>query len=158
MNWYYYLRCCQKQRVKNWSEKWFIWTRDNNNNMDLNSSLSNYKTYLEKILQDPSVFERFRCLSWYDSLGCFCDPDSACHTDIIRVKLGEMGLKVPNRQCVKTKWLRKQTSCDNLEEWQSNPKNMLCTRHGRVFIHKNGTKKVYHYKASEWANPYKVKK
>lgn len=126
--------------------------------MDLKTSLEKYEAHLQTLLTDPDKLYRFRCLSWYDSLGCFCDPDSSCHVDVIRGKLKELGLTIPERQCVKVKWLRKQTEYDNLEEWRLNPKNMLCTRHGRVFIHKNGDKKVYHYQASEWANPFKVKK
>ena len=56
--------------------------------------------------------------------------------------------------------MRKENpSYDNLDEWVSNPKNHLCTRRGRVFIgsKKQGNHRIYHYKESEWHNPYKVK-
>ena len=126
--------------------------------MDLTTSLSKYNQHLQILLNDPETFERFKTLSQYDSLGCFCDPKSSCHIDTIRYYLRHLGLKVPNRQCVKAKWLRKQTDCDNLDEWLSNPQNCLCTRRGRIFIgsKKQDNHRIYHYGESEWANPYKV--
>lgn len=126
--------------------------------MNLSDSLTNYNVHLNGLLQDPQILARFKLLSNCNSLGCFCDPNSSCHVDIIRYYLHILGLKVPNRQCVKVKYLRKNTDCDNLEEWCSNPKNYLCTRRGRVFIGsvKQGNQRVYHYSQSEWHNPYKV--
>jgi hypothetical protein len=124
--------------------------------MDLIVSLNMYNTDLGNLLTNPEVLERFKQLSTCDSLGCFCAPESMCHTDIIRNYLKVLGLKAPPRQCVKVKYLRK-TGYDNLEEWISNPKNILCTRRGRVFIGKKDNQKVYHYPQSEWHNPHKVK-
>ena len=126
--------------------------------MDLTTSLQKYNQYLRLKLNDPATLDRFRQLSNYQSLGCFCEPGSSCHVDSIRYYLNYLGLNVPKRQCVKAKWLRKQTGCDNLEEWMSIPGNCLCTRRGRIFIgsKKQGNLKTYHYPESEWANPYKV--
>ena len=128
--------------------------------MDLSTSLQSYEYHLTTLIERDDQNYRFRCLSWYDSLGCFCEPGSSCHVDIIRGKLKDMGLKVPDRQCVKAKWLRKQTNSDNLEQWVSNPKNHLCTRRGRIFIgsKKQNNHRVYHYAQSDWCNPYKVSK
>ena len=127
--------------------------------MDLETSLSNYKIHLDNMLLDEQTLYRFKCLSYYDNLGCYCDNKSACHVDIIRMKLGEMGLKIPVRQCLKVKELRK-LGIDDLRIWRSNPKNMMCTRHGRIFIgsKKQNNQEIYHYPASEWCNPYKVSK
>ena len=126
--------------------------------MDLNNSLEKYNLHLKTLITDPDTLYKFKCLSWYNSLGCFCEPKSNCHVDIIRKYLKELGLKVPNRQCVKAKYLRKQTKCDNLDEWCSDPKNMLVTRRGRIFIgsKKQGNHRTYHYGNSEWCNPHKV--
>lgn len=123
-------------------------------------SLKNYEIHLTGLLQDPNTLHRFKCLSWYNSLGCFCEPNSSCHVDIIRKYLKSLDLKVPTRQCVKAKFLRKETTCDNLEEWCDIAKNGLCTRRGRIFIgsKKQGNHKIYHYGQSEWHNPYKVGK
>ena len=129
--------------------------------MDLNQSLNKYNEYLWKLIQNPDTLYRFKCLSWYEGLGCFCEPGSLCHVDIIRNYLKALGLKAPKRQSVKAKYLRKENpSYDNLDDWISNPKNHLCTRGGRVFIgsKKQGNHRIYHYKESEWHNPYKVKK
>ena len=126
--------------------------------MDLNTSLDKYSVHLETLLKNDETLYRFKCLSGYDSLGCFCDPTSSCHVDIIRNKLQELGLRVPPRQSVKVKYLRKTNIYDNLEQWVNNTKNHLCIRRGRIFIgsRKEGNQYVYHYKQSEWANPYKV--
>ena len=127
--------------------------------MDLSTSLANYKVHLDTMLTNPDIKYRFTCLSWYDSLGCYCNPGDCCHVDIIRTKLSELGLKIPIRQCLKAKELRK-TGVDNLKLWRENPKNMMCTRAGRIFIgsKKGGDHEIYHYPNSEWSNPYKVKK
>jgi hypothetical protein len=127
--------------------------------MDLSESLKLYNIHLRKLLDDYQTRERFKLLGNYECLGCFCQPGSKCHVDIIRFYLHHLGVDVPKRQCVKVKWLRKETGCDNLEEWLSNPKNMLCTRRGRIFIGSQiqGNHRVYHYPQSEWANPYKLK-
>ena len=55
--------------------------------MDLDTSLNNYQKHLTQILTDPEVLYRFKCLSFYDSIGCFCEPTSRCHIDIIRSKI-----------------------------------------------------------------------
>jgi hypothetical protein len=61
----------------------------------------------------------------------------------------------PKGVCVKVIELRREY--DNLEEWMADPENVLVTRHGRVFIkEKNGEKKIFHYKGSKWANPFKL--
>ena len=125
--------------------------------MDLNSSLYNYKVHLDKMLENPDALERFKKLSDRGYLGCFCEPNSKCHVDIILDKLKTLGLNTPKRQCVKVKYMRKDKKGDNLEEWCSDPKNELCTRRGRVFIGSGDSKRVYHYTQSEWCNPYKVK-
>ena len=128
--------------------------------MDLTTSLQKYNHYLRVKLNDPETMARFKQLSQYESLGCFCEPGSACHIDTIRYYLNYLKLKTPTRQCVKAKWLRKQTTCDNLEEWLANPQNKMCTRRGRIFIGSKlqGNHRIYHYPESEWANPYKVGK
>ena len=123
--------------------------------MDINESLTNYNVYLNNLLQNPETLARFKLLSNCESLGCFCEPNSKCHVDIIRYYLHSLGLKVPNRQCVKVKYLRK-INCTNLEEWVNNPNNCLCTRRGRIFITSGNDKRIYHYPQSEWHNPYKV--
>ena len=64
-------------------------------------------------------------------------------------------MNYPEGVCVKVKYLRPEY--DNLEEWMSNPKNILVTRHGRVFIGNGDSKKVFHYKGSKWCNPFTVK-
>lgn len=123
------------------------------------SCLEKYEIHLNILLKDDNILYRFKCLSWYDALGCFCIPnevnnEETCHVDIIRRKLKQMNLKVPERHCVKVKYLRKN-NCDNLEEWLNNPKNKLCTRRGRVFIGPKNNQKIFHYSQSEWANPFK---
>lgn len=53
--------------------------------------------------------------------------------------------------CVKVASLR--PAYDDLKSWLDNEKHTLVCRGGRVFI----KKRVFHYRASEFANPYKVK-
>ena len=55
--------------------------------------------------------------------------------------------------CVKITALRPRYQ--NLKQWCSVTENVLVTRHGRVFIHENGTKYIFTYKG-EWANPFKL--
>lgn len=38
-----------------------------------------------------------------------------------------------------------------------NPNNLYTGRHGRIFITENGNKRIFHYPASKWANPYSLK-
>jgi hypothetical protein len=132
--------------------------------MNLYDSLTNYNEYLYDLLKIPDVLERFKTLSNYVSLGCFCEPNLSCHVDIIRYYLKELNLNVPKRQCVKAKFLRKEINSktgnkyDNLEEWCNNKENCLCTRNGRIFIGSKDNRKIFHYGLSEWSNPYKVNK
>ena len=68
------------------------------------------------------------------------------------------------RDCVKVAQLRQKYGQDmHLETWMSDPRNVLCTRHGRVFIHEpdpedptQKTKRVFAHKQSKWHNPFKV--
>lgn len=48
----------------------------------------------------------------------------------------------------------------DLEEWMNDPQNLYVGRHGRIFITDPVTKerRIFHYPASKWANPYKVGK
>ena len=62
--------------------------------------------------------------------------------------------KNPVRSCVKVKFMRPEY--DNLEKWLKNPDNVLATRRGRIFIKKDGENKIFHYKESEWHNPFKI--
>ena len=123
--------------------------------MKLSESLQKYNEHLRNLLTNPEILERFKVLSSKNSLGCFCDPESSCHVDIIRYYMKILGLNVPKRVCVKVKYLRKE-NIDNLEEWLSDNGNCLCTRRGRVFIGTKPNQKVFHYPESEWCNPYKV--
>jgi hypothetical protein len=46
---------------------------------------------------------------------------------------------------------------DNLREWiEASNDNLYIGRKGRVFIGKGDNKKVYHYSASIWCNPFNV--
>lgn len=123
--------------------------------MKLSDSLVLYNQHLQHLLSKPETLERFKLLSFKNSLGCFCDPESSCHVDIIRYYLKTLKLNVPKRVCVKVKYLRKE-GIDNLEEWLNNNENCLCTRRGRVFIGTKPNQKIFQYPESEWCNPYKV--
>lgn len=69
-------------------------------------------------------------------------------------------------QCVAVSALREKYGKDmNLERWCADPNNVLCCRHGRVFIHEidpeNPDQKIKHvfaYPESKWHNPFKVGK
>lgn len=63
--------------------------------------------------------------------------------------------KIYNTQCLKVKELRTK-GYKHLEEWIDNSNNIYVGRSGRIFIHENGNKRIYHYKKSKWANPFKV--
>lgn len=65
-------------------------------------------------------------------------------------------MKVPTGVCVKVASLRPKYS--DLKQWCGMPKHLLVTRHGRIFIGKGDKKTVFTYPASEWANPFPVKK
>ena len=63
--------------------------------------------------------------------------------------------KLPTGVCVKVTSLRPRYN--DLEQWCRNPRHVLVTRHGRVFIGKGDKKHVFSYPSSDWANPFKVK-
>lgn len=58
---------------------------------------------------------------------------------------------------VKVAQLR-ETGYDNFETWLKDPKNLYVGRRGRIFIHANGSKRIFHYAASKWQNPFVVSK
>ena len=65
--------------------------------------------------------------------------------------------KVTKASCIKVDCIRRETRYNNLEEWMNDKNNIYVGRFGRIFItYKDGTKKIYHYSQSKWANPYKV--
>ena len=61
--------------------------------------------------------------------------------------------------CIKVKELRKHGYAD-LEEWMGREGNEYVGRRGRIWITDPETKekRMFHYKASKWANPFKVGK
>ena len=61
-------------------------------------------------------------------------------------------------QCVKIDSLRKEFGDKNmtLDKWMADPNNVYVGRAGRVFIGTKNDMKVFHYKGSKFANPYKV--
>ncbi len=63
----------------------------------------------------------------------------------------------PERVCIKVSHLRK-IGYNSLDEWMKNSNNVYCGRHGRIFIHENGGKRIFHFSKSEYANPFTVKK
>ena len=71
------------------------------------------------------------------------------------MKRGSSQPSLPTAVCVKVKFLRPRH--DNRREWLECEDHHLATRHGRVFIGSGEDKYVYHYKSSEWANPFTVK-
>ncbi|KAJ3095530.1 hypothetical protein HDU96_001135 [Phlyctochytrium bullatum] len=63
---------------------------------------------------------------------------------------------LPRGVCVAVAHLR-PTHTD-LAHWLSDPRHLLVTRAGRVFITSpTGTRRVFAYPASPWANPFKLK-
>jgi hypothetical protein len=54
--------------------------------------------------------------------------------------------------CIKVSNLRKEGYSD-LREWMQDPNNIYVGRHGRIFINKI----IFHYPASKWQNPFKLK-
>jgi hypothetical protein len=58
--------------------------------------------------------------------------------------------------CLKVDNLRK-TGYPDLEKWLEDPSNVYTGRHGRIFIHDGNDKKVFHYPASRWQNPFTLK-
>jgi hypothetical protein len=55
----------------------------------LEKSLALYEKHLESKLQDPKVLKQFLELAKLTEIGCFCDPGSPCHRDVILKKLKE---------------------------------------------------------------------
>lgn len=58
-------------------------------------------------------------------------------------------------QSIKVKFLREE-DYDGLDKWMNVDDNIHVGRRGRVFIHRDGQKKVYHYQESKWRNPFNV--
>jgi len=58
--------------------------------------------------------------------------------------------------CIKVKNLREHGYSD-LREWMDDEDNVYVGRRGRIFIHTNGKKEIFHYKGSKWQNPFKLK-
>lgn len=63
--------------------------------------------------------------------------------------------ELPKGVCVKSEILRPRY--DNLEEWAQNPRHVLVTRKGRVFVGRGEKRHVFAYKQSPWANPFSLK-
>lgn len=63
-------------------------------------------------------------------------------------------------QCLKVASLRKDTKDQTitLEKWMNDPNNIYVGRRGRIFIGQGDEKRIFHYKGSKYANPYKVGK
>lgn len=63
-------------------------------------------------------------------------------------------------QCLKIEFLRKDYKNKDitLEKWMEDKNNVYVGRRGRIFIGKGDNKKIFHYKGSKFANPYKVGK
>jgi hypothetical protein len=54
----------------------------------LDKSLQLYREYLDaKLNNDAAAKERFLLLAQYEQIGCFCDPKSKCHRDVIIERL-----------------------------------------------------------------------
>mmetsp|Transcript_56566 Transcript_56566/g.106111 ORF Transcript_56566/g.106111 Transcript_56566/m.106111 type:complete len:156 (-) Transcript_56566:250-717(-) len=44
----------------------------------------------------------------------------------------------------------------DFQAWLADAKNLYVGRRGRIFIHSNGSKRIFHYVGSKWQNPYAV--
>jgi hypothetical protein len=77
-----------------------------------------------------------------------------------KVKPKKVTVSRTTTQCLKVESLRKETKDKTmtLEKWISDPKNVYVGRKGRIFIGSGEEKKIFHYKSSKFANPYKVGK
>ena len=62
----------------------------------------------------------------------------------------------PTTQCIKVASLRDKGFA-NLQNWMQSPNALYVGRAGRVFITQEGNY-VYHYKRSDWANPFVLSK
>ena len=58
--------------------------------------------------------------------------------------------------CLKVYNLRKN-DFEHLEEWLENPNNVYTGRNGRIFIHENKKRRIFHFKGSKWQNPFNLK-
>lgn len=125
----------------------------------LEDSLTKYRRHLREQLRNKETRKRFRKLQQRSELGCFCKPGDRCHVDIIlrALKKACPGKSLPVRRSVKVSELRK-VGYTSLEDWMEKKGNEYCGRRGRVWIYETGSKRIFHYKQSEWHNPFKVKK
>lgn len=62
----------------------------------------------------------------------------------------------PIHRCVKVSNLRKH-NYENMKEWMKDDKNYYAGRRGRIWITYDNCKEIFHYKGSEYANPYSLK-
>ena len=44
----------------------------------------------------------------------------------------------------------------DFETWLKDSRNVYVGRRGRIFIHNDGGKRIFHYPGSKWQNPYAV--
>ena len=44
----------------------------------------------------------------------------------------------------------------DFEAWLEDSKNLYVGRRGRIFIHTDGSKRIFHYAGSKWQNPFAV--
>ena len=66
---------------------------------------------------------------------------------------------IPKTQCLKVQALRQTYGRTmDLQQWMAQQDHLYVGRQGRIFITDPETKakRIFHYKASKWANPYKV--
>ena len=64
--------------------------------------------------------------------------------------------QMTSKQCIKVSELRKEGYTD-FESWLDTNENVYVGRAGRIWIHCEN-KRIFHYKGSKWANPFKVDK
>lgn len=53
----------------------------------LEESLSKYEEYLNQLLLQKETLQNFLKLRFAKEIGCFCEPNSKCHRDVILRKL-----------------------------------------------------------------------
>eukprot|EP00667_Euglena_gracilis_P019880 EG_transcript_21389 len=64
-------------------------------------------------------------------------------------------------ECLRVAALRERHGPNaTLESWMADPAHLFVGRQGRVWITdpRTGTRRLFHYRASKWANPFKVGK
>lgn len=64
-------------------------------------------------------------------------------------------MSLPEPVCLKADKLRR-LGFDNLQEYNASPDNVSVCRAGRVMVKFGSTTGVYNYRASPWANPFRV--